>query len=49
MTAAIQALQPQASTAIGEGIYTSLAALAQVPPDPDDPKAVVPGPDRAAE
>ncbi|WP_091417410.1 VWA domain-containing protein [Friedmanniella luteola] len=41
-TAAIQALQPQPSTAIGEGIYTSLAALAQVPPDPDDPEAVVP-------
>jgi Ca-activated chloride channel homolog len=42
VTAAIQALVPQASTAIGEGIYTSLAALAQVPPDPNDPKAVVP-------
>ncbi len=41
-TAAIQALRPQASTAIGEGIYTSLAALAQVPPDPNDPDAVVP-------
>ena len=32
----------QPSTAIGEGIYTSLAALAQVPPDPDNPNAVVP-------
>jgi Ca-activated chloride channel homolog len=42
VSAAIQTLQPQASTAIGEGIYTSLAALAQVPPDPDNPKAVVP-------
>jgi Ca-activated chloride channel family protein len=42
VTAAITALRPQASTAIGEGIYTSLAALAQVPPDPDNPKAVVP-------
>jgi Ca-activated chloride channel family protein len=42
VTAAIQALQPQMSTAIGEGIYTSLAALAQVPPDPDDPKATAP-------
>jgi Ca-activated chloride channel family protein len=42
VTASIAALVPQASTAIGEGIYTSLAALAQVPPDPDDPKAVVP-------
>jgi Ca-activated chloride channel homolog len=42
MTAAIRSLRPQASTAIGEGIYTSLAALAQVPPDPDNPKAVPP-------
>jgi Ca-activated chloride channel homolog len=42
VSAAIQTLQPQASTAIGEGIYTSLAALAQVPPDPDNPRAVVP-------
>ena len=42
VTAAIEALQPQPSTAIGEGIYTSLAALTQVPPDPDDPEAVVP-------
>jgi Ca-activated chloride channel family protein len=42
VTAAIQALQPQPSTAIGEGIYTSLAALSQVPPNPDDPDAVVP-------
>ena len=42
VTAAIESLVPQASTAIGEGIYTSLAALAQVPPDPDNPQAVVP-------
>jgi Ca-activated chloride channel family protein len=42
VTAAINSLQLQPSTAIGEGIYTSLAALAQVPPDPADPKAVVP-------
>jgi len=42
MTAAIEALQPEPSTAIGEGIYTSLAALAQVPPDPDDPTAAPP-------
>ena len=42
VTAAIAALRPQPSTAIGEGIYTSLAALTQVPPDPDDPKAEVP-------
>ncbi len=43
VTAAIQGLQPQPSTAIGEGIYTSLAALNQVPPDPTDPNADVPG------
>jgi Ca-activated chloride channel family protein len=42
ITAAIQALRPQMSTAIGEGIYTSLAAVAQVPPDPADPKATAP-------
>ncbi len=42
VTAGIRALQPQSMTAIGEGIYTSLAALAQVPPDPDNPKLVAP-------
>ena len=42
VSAAIQNLRPQASTAIGEGIYTSLAALLQVPPDPDNPNEVVP-------
>jgi Ca-activated chloride channel homolog len=42
VTAAIANLGPDRSTAIGEGIYTSLAALAQVPPDPDNPDAVVP-------
>jgi len=42
VTAAIESLVPQASTAIGEGIYTSLAALAQVPPDPDNPREVAP-------
>ena len=42
VTAAIAALEPQPSTAIGEGIYTSLAALLQVPSDPSDPEAVVP-------
>jgi Ca-activated chloride channel family protein len=42
VTAAIEALQPQPSTAIGEGIYTSLTALLQVPPDPSNPDAVVP-------
>lgn len=42
VTAAIQSLRPQASTAIGEGIQTSLAALAQVPPDPNNPTEVPP-------
>jgi Ca-activated chloride channel family protein len=42
VTAAIENLSPDRSTAIGEGIFTSLAALAQVPPDPDNPDAVVP-------
>jgi Ca-activated chloride channel homolog len=42
VTAAIENLRPDRSTAIGEGIYTSLTALAQVPPDPDNPDAVVP-------
>ena len=42
VTAAIEALEPAPSTAIGDGIYASLAALAQVPPDPDNPRAVVP-------
>jgi Ca-activated chloride channel family protein len=42
VTAAIEALQPQQSTAIGEGIYTSLAALTQVPADPKAPQASVP-------
>lgn len=42
VTAAIDALRPQPSTAIGEGIYTSLAAIAQVPPDPDNPDEVAP-------
>ncbi len=42
VNSAIQALTPQASTAIGDGIYASLAALTQVPPDPDDPTAVAP-------
>jgi len=42
VTAAIANLTGQPSTAIGEGIYVSLAALAQVPPNPDDPTEVVP-------
>lgn len=40
--AAIQGMQLQPSTAIGEGIYTSLSALAQAPPDPDNPKSKPP-------
>ncbi len=42
VTAAIEHLELQPSTAIGEGIYTSLAAIAQVPPDPHHPEAVAP-------
>lgn len=42
VTASIDELQLDNSTAIGEGIYTSLAALAQVPPDPKHPNEVVP-------
>ncbi len=42
VTAAIEAIQPAQSTAIGEGIYTSLAAASQVAPDPDNPQASVP-------
>ena len=41
--AAIQSMQLEPSTAIGEGIYTSLAALAQAPPDPADPTSKPPG------
>lgn len=40
--AAIDGLQLQSSTATGEGIYTALSAIAQAPPDPDDPDAPVP-------
>lgn len=43
VTAAIDNLKLQPSTAIGEGIYTSLATLAQAPPDPDDPTKQPPG------
>ena len=42
VTAAIAALLPEPLTAIGEGIYTALDALAQVPPDPNHPDEVVP-------
>lgn len=37
VASAIDGLQLQPSTAIGEGIYTSLASLNQVPPDPQHP------------
>ncbi len=37
VTAAIDALQLQPSTAIGEGIYAALGTLNQVPPDPEHP------------
>ncbi len=42
VTAAIDELTLRPSTAIGEGIFTSLQALASIPPDPKDPKAKVP-------
>ena len=42
VTAAIEAIVPAQSTAIGDGIYASLAAASQVPPDPDDPQATAP-------
>lgn len=40
--AAIQSMQLQPSTAIGEGIYTSLAAIAEAPPDPSHPNSKPP-------
>lgn len=39
---AIDALELAPSTAVGEGIYTSLEALDLVPPDPDNPDSVPP-------
>ncbi len=39
---AIDNLQLQPSTAIGEGIYSGLDALSSVPPDPNDPNAKPP-------
>ena len=43
VAAAIENLQVAPSTAIGEGIYSSLDAMAQAPPDPDDPDSTAPG------
>jgi Ca-activated chloride channel family protein len=43
VSAAIENLQVAPSTAIGEGIYSSLDAMAQAPPDPNDPKSTAPG------
>ncbi len=43
VAAAIDNLQVAPSTAIGEGIYSSLDAMAQAPPDPDHPEDPAPG------
>ena len=43
VAAAIDNLEVAPSTAIGEGIYSSLDALAQAPPDPDHPDDPAPG------
>ena len=43
VAAAIDNLQVAPSTAIGEGIYSSLDAMAQAPPDPDKPDEPAPG------
>jgi Ca-activated chloride channel family protein len=40
---AINSIQLQDSTAIGEGITTGLRALQQAPKDPDDPNSIAPG------
>ncbi|MFP5416381.1 MAG: VWA domain-containing protein, partial [Actinomycetes bacterium] len=40
---AIENLQLAPSTAIGEGIYSALDAMALVPPDPEDPEGRTPG------
>ncbi len=40
---AINGIQLQDSTAIGEGIFTALRALAQAPKDPNNPDSVAPG------
>lgn len=43
VSAAIDNLQVAPSTAIGEGVYSSLDAMAQAPPDPDHPDDPAPG------
>lgn len=43
VAAAIENLQVAPSTAIGEGIYSSLDAMAQAPADPDHPDDPAPG------
>ncbi len=43
VAASIQNLQVAPSTAIGEGIYSSLDAMAQAPSDPNDPDSTAPG------
>ena len=43
VAAAIDNLQVAPSTAIGEGIYSALAAMAQAPPDPAHPDDPAPG------
>jgi Ca-activated chloride channel homolog len=40
---AINSIQLQDSTAIGEGIATALRALQQAPKDPKDPNSIAPG------
>ena len=40
---AINGIQLQDSTAIGEGIITAMSALRQAPKDPDNPDSVAPG------
>jgi Ca-activated chloride channel family protein len=43
VTAAIQNLEVAPSTAIGDGIFAALDAIAQAPPDPNRPDDVAPG------
>ena len=43
VAAAIDELKVAPSTAIGDGIYAALAAMAQAPPDPDHPDDPPPG------